>query len=242
MPSPFPGMDPYLESFSGDFHHTMIARSSYAIQKQLPKEMVARIDVREFVEPIESWPREEAEWFLRGGGTLENCEPSRQGFVQIIDRPSGRRVVTVIEVLKPSNKVPGPGRDLYLKKQEELKSAGISSVEIDLNRTGSRIFAAPFDRIPHGDRTPFAVSIRWGWKPLELAYYSITLSDRLPVIPIPLRQSDRDMPLDLQSLVNECFVEGRYDGDIDYRKEPDPPLSGEDAQWADKLLREQGRR
>jgi hypothetical protein len=65
MQSPFPGMDPYLEPLWGDVHHSMITRARDAIQKQLPRELVARINVREFVEPIESWPRNEGVRFLR---------------------------------------------------------------------------------------------------------------------------------------------------------------------------------
>jgi Protein of unknown function (DUF4058) len=148
----------------------------------------------------------------------------------------------VIEILKPSNKVPGMGRDLYLKKQEELESAGASSVEIDLNRTGRHVFSAPFDGITDGDRTPYAVCVRQGWKPLESALDPIPLREPLPVISIPLRQTDRGIPLDIQSLLVACCADGRYADDIDYREEPDPPLTGDDAEWADALLREQGRR
>jgi hypothetical protein len=235
-------MDPYFEQFSGDLHHTMITYACVAIQKQLSSELVARIDVREFVEPLESWPRKEAEWFQKRGGTLENCEPTRQGFIQILDRTSGRRIVTVIEILKPSNKVPGIGRDLYLKKQEELKSTGASSVEIDLNRTGKHAFSAPLDRVTGGERTPYAACVRHEWKPLEFAIYPIPLQVPLPVVAIPLRQTDRAFPLDLQSVLVACCADGRYADDIDYREAPDPPLTGDDAQWADALLREQGRR
>jgi hypothetical protein len=120
MHSPFPGMDPYLEQFWGDVHHSIITRIRDAIQKQLPRGLVSRIDSREFIEPIESWPSDEAAKFVRMGGSLEHSEPARQGFVMIIDRISGRRMLTVIEILKHSNKLAGPGRDLYLKKQEEL--------------------------------------------------------------------------------------------------------------------------
>ena len=67
----------------------------------------------------------------------------RQGFIEIIDLKAGRRVVTVIEILRPSNKVPGPGRDLYLKKQRELREGNVSLVEIDLLRQGSRVLSAP---------------------------------------------------------------------------------------------------
>ena len=240
MRSPFPGVDPYLEQFSGDLHHTIIVRARHAVQKLLPEEMIARIDVREFIEPIESWPRDEAERFVRLGGSLEDSEPASQGFIQITDRTLGRRVITVIEILKPSNKVPGPGHDLLLKKREEIHQARASLVEIDLNRTGGHVLSAPFDRVPDGLRTPYAACVSRGWKPLDFEYYPISLRERLPAIAIPLRQTDRDLPLDLQSLLEECCEESRYVDDIDYREDPDPPLTPDDAQWADTLLREQG--
>jgi hypothetical protein len=242
MQSPFPGMDPYLERFWGDVHHSMITRARDAIQKQLPRELVARIDVREFVEPIESWPRAEAATFLRLGGSLEHCEPARQGFIQIIDRTLDRRVVTVIEILKPSNKSNGIGLELYLTNQEKLKSGGVSLVEIDLVRAGARDLSAPLDRIPKGHRTSYAVCVRRGWKLLESEHYLVPLPKRLPTIAIPLRQADQDIRLDLQTILNECCEEGRYVDDIDYREEPDPPLSTDDARWADTLLKEQGYR
>jgi hypothetical protein len=241
MRSPFPGMDPYLEDFWGDFHHSMIVRGSHALQKQLPKRLVARIDIREFLEPIESWPRDAAARFKRLALSVGYDEPMRQGFIQIIDVKAGRRAVTVIEITSPSNKVPGAGRDLYMNKQEELRRGGVSLVEINLNRTGSHILSVPFDRIPEGRHTPYAACIRRGWKSL-VEYFPISLREPLPTIAIPLRPTDRDVPLDLQALLNECCEEGRYVEDIDYREEPDPPLKSDDAQWADSLLREQGRR
>jgi hypothetical protein len=168
-------------------------------------------------------------------------EPVRQGYIEIIDIKSGRRVVTVIEVLSPSNKFPGPGRDLYIKKQEELRAGNVSLVELDLLRSGTKVLSAPFELIPDGHRTPYAACVRRGWKPLEFEYYRIPLRERLPAIAIPLRQTDRDVPVDLQALLDQCYQAAEYD-DIDYREEPDPPLKPDDAQWADSLLREQGRR
>jgi hypothetical protein len=170
------------------------------------------------------------------------AEPVQQGFIEIIDLKAGRRVVTVIEILSPSNKLPGPGRDLYVQKQEELKLGGVSLVEINLIRKGSPVLAVPFDRIPGGHRTPYAVCARRGWKNLEFEYYAIPLRERLPAIAIPLRREDRDIPLDLQAVLEECCEEGRYVEDIDYRQEPDPPLDPDDARWADALLREHGLR
>jgi hypothetical protein len=88
-------MDPCLVQYWGDIHHTMITYSRALIQKQLPADLVARIGERVFV--------------------VEQNEPVHQGYIEILDLKSSRRVVTVVEILGPSNKVPGPGRELYIK-------------------------------------------------------------------------------------------------------------------------------
>jgi len=251
MRSPFPGMDPYLEQFWGDVHHRLIIYLSDTLQKHLPGDLRARVDERVFVEPEEGKDRKiipdvrvvergrREDPVLRAGNGIavaeppvvhmEQDEPVRQGFIEIIDIKSGRRVVTVIEILSPSNKFPGPGRDLYVKKQEELRAGNVSLVELDLLRAGSKVLSAPFELIPDGHRTPYAACVRRGWKPLEFEYYRIPLRERLPAIAIPLRQTDRDVPLDLQALLDQCYEAAEYD-DIDYREEPDPPLSRDDAQ------------
>jgi hypothetical protein len=169
-------------------------------------------------------------------------EPEQQGYIEIIDLGSGRRVITVIEIISPSNKLPGPGCDLYLKKQEEFRQGGVSLVEINLNRTGSHVFMVPVNRIPEGQATAYAACIRRAWKPFDLEYYRLPLRERLPAIAIPLRPEDPYVALDLQAALDECCEEGRYPSDIDYRVDADPPLTGDDARWADALLREQGRR
>ncbi|MFO0889064.1 MAG: DUF4058 family protein [Isosphaeraceae bacterium] len=262
MPSPFPGMDPYLESYWGDVHHTLITYARSTLQKGLPGDLVARVDERVFVEPAEGLGRNivpDVRVVERPGGRgagrrsgngiavaepliirFDQSEPIRQGFIEIIDIKSGRKVVTVIEVLSPSNKAVGPGRDLYIKKQEELRAGGVGLVEIDLLRGGTRVLAVPFDRIPEGRRTPYAACCRRGWKPFEVEFFPIPLRERLPVLPIPLRQEDEDAVLDLQALIDECYDSGRYGDDIDYRDEPEPPLSPEDRRWAAELLRERG--
>ncbi len=264
MRSPFPGMDPYLEQFWGDVHHTMITLARSAIQKQLPADLRARVDERIFVEPDEGKPRNiapDVRVVERGRGSehgavagngvalaeplvihLDQDEPVRQGFIEILDIKSGRRVVTVIEILSPSNKAPGPGRDLYVKKQKECREAGVSFVEIDLLRAGARVLSVPFERIPDGHRTHYAACVCRGWRPQEVEYYRIPLRERLPAIAVALRQSDRDVALDLQVLIDGCYAEGGYGDDIDYREEPDPPLDADDAKWADTLLRASGLR
>jgi hypothetical protein len=110
-----------------------------------------------------------------------------------------------------------------------------------MSQTGrtNPLICGPFSS---AQQTPYSICVRRGWKPLEFEYYRIPLRERLPAIAIALRQSDPDVPLDLQALIDQCYETARYDDDIDYREEPDPHLKRDDAQWADTLLREQGRR
>ena len=68
------------------------------------------------------------------------------------------------------------------------------------------------------------------------------LWERLPVVKIPLRPDDADVPLDLQALVEQCYRNGAYEGTLNYAVDPDPPLFGADKEWADNWLHEKGLR
>ena len=168
-------------------------------------------------------------------------EPLSQGYIEIFDAGSGNRVITVIEFLSPANKVRGEGQDLYLRKQREVKAAGVSLVEIDLTRAGRRVIVLPPERIPPSHRTTYQVCVLRGWAARKVEIYRAPLSRRLPVIKIPLRESDADVPLDLQQLIDQCYRNGRYD-DMDYGAQPIPPLDSADATWAEELLQSKGLR
>ena len=167
-------------------------------------------------------------------------EPVTQRYIEIVDAASGNRVITVIEFLSPSNKLPGEGEGLYLqKKQQEVINAGASLVEIDLTRIGRRIFALSPDHIPPEHRTTYQICVRRGSYRYGAEIYRAPLSERLPVIGIPLRPTDKDIPLDLQALIDQCYKNGRYD-DIDYKAQLDPPLDEADAAWTDQRLKDKG--
>ena len=263
MKSPFPGMDPYMERRWGDVHHRLITYACDTLQAALPPELQAVMDLRLFVESedgpyravvpvvrvVEHRPSAEARQSTAATDlAVEDPlilrmvdEPARQAYLEIIDVASGNRVITVIEFLSPSNKVPGQGQDLYRRKQREVYAAGASLVEIDLVRSGQRVMFVQQAQIPPSHRTTYQVVVRRGWRALEAEIYRAPLEKRLPVIHIPLRQTDKDVPLDLQALVDQCYQNGRYDR-TDYRAEPLPPLEGTDAGWADELLRSKGLR
>ena len=262
MPSPFPGMDPYLERHWGDVHQSLVTYARDLLQPRLPRDLRARVEERVYVESPEGSERSmypDIRVVERGLGKSSPAptggvavaeplvvhvpdEPVTESYIEIIDVGSGKRVVTVIEVLSLSNKIPGEGQELYLQKQQELKQGHVSLVEIDLLRAGKRMLMLPPHRIPLSYRTIYQVCVRRGWQPSAVEVYRVPLRERLPTIRIPLREADADVALDLQVLVDQCFRNGGYDDDIDYKAEPDPPLGPEDAIWADELLRSQGRR
>ena len=255
MRSPFPGMDPYLEQHWGDVHHNLITFAQGLLNEYLPQGLRARVEERVVVD----LPSEDRTYYPdvrivererpgQGGGTVATCdvtpaeplevpflEPETQGFVEIIESGRGGRVITVLEVLSPSNKYAGRGRELYRQKQHDLMDAEISLVEIDLLRAGPHVLQVPLQQFPPSFRTPYKVCVHRGWKG-RAEIYRVPLRERLPAIRVPLRQTDADVPLDLQALVVQVYRHGRYD-DIDYTIPPVPPLDTEDAAWADELLR-----
>jgi hypothetical protein len=157
--------------------------------------------------------------------------------VEIVDREH-RQVVAVIEVLSPANKVLGSrGRASYEEKREEIMHSPSHFVEIDLLRSGepvhTREILPPCEYLVHLSRN--------SKRPKALAW-PIRLSQRLPVIPIPLKAGDPDARLDLQTVLTTAYDRARYDLSIDYTREPVPPLPPEWAAWADRLLKEKGLR
>jgi hypothetical protein len=254
-------MDPYLEQYWRDIHASMVIYARDQLQTKLPGDLRARVEERVFVEAGEEsrpvYPDVRIIQRGRGGGpSLSDAaaavaeplvlhldpEPFTETYVEIIDVATGKRVITVIEVLSLSNKLPGEGQELYLRKQREMLRSGVSLVEIDLLRAGERIIAFPFRQIPPSHRSTYQVCVHRGWQPRTFEVYAVPLQNRLPSVKIPLRETDSDVTLDLQSLIEQCYRNGGYDEDIEYGVALDPPLDGADTAWADELLRREGRR
>lgn len=260
MQSPFPGMDPYLEECWGDVHHNLITFAQGLLNDRLPRDLRARVQERVVVD----LPSEERAYYpdvrvveheRRGNGgpavapsdvavaeplEVPFLEPETQGFLEIVETRPERRVITVLEILSPSNKYAGRGREMYRKKQGDLVDGSISLVEIDLLRAGPHVLQVPLAQYPPSYRTPYKVCVHRAGK-ASAEIYAVPLRQRLPAIRVPLRETDADVPLDLQALISQVYRHGRYD-DIDYTVPPVPPLDPDDAIWADELLRAAGKR
>jgi len=256
-------MDPYLEQSWRDVHARLIIYAADHLQGRLPGDLRARVEERVVVEPGEGeWRNVYPDVRVVERGHAPSAavanetdvavmepivlhfedEPMTETSIEIIDVGSGKRVVTVIEVVSMANKLPGDSQQKYRQKRDELRAGGVSLVEIDLLRDGQRQFGFPYHRLPVSYRTTYQVFVRRGWEPSATEIYAVPLRQRLPTVKVPLRKSDADVPLDLQSLIEQCYRNGGYDADIDYRRDPHPPLVPDDDSWADELLRNQGRR
>jgi hypothetical protein len=164
----------------------------------------------------------------------------REVYLEIRDA-RGEEVITVIEVLSPTNKLPtGYGHPQYLEKQREILDSFVHLVEIDLLRDGFPTVAA--SALLHGEPYDYVVCVRRAPRRDRFELYLATVRDRLPRVRIPLRAGDPDVVLDLPTIFNRCYDNGDYGSLIDYTAPLDPPLSLVEAAWADQLLREKGRR
>lgn len=254
MPMVFPGMDPYIENQAWeDFHTRMIVTLSDQIVPTVQPKYFVRAEQRVYVERGGS----RAPQIMRadiGVATAQSTRPHRdraatvgtiepidvllglpeevvEPFLTIRDR-SSLEVVTVIELLSPSNKRPGSvGRAEYIAKRDAILNTRANLVEIDLVRGGTPI---PTDSplpdteyrvlVSRARRRPIAEAYCWG------------LRDLTARVPIPLSGDDTDASIDLQSAIELVYERAGYRHSIDYDVSPDPQLRDEDRMWAQSLL------
>lgn len=253
MPSPFPGMDPYLESPAiwSDFHATFTGTLRVDLNRILPRGYVARLDRYVWIDEPElsssallgkpdayvadTLDRIEEEGAVTTlaapvTGMLPVVERKGKPFIKVVDLER-HRVITVIELLSPANKTAGKDREAYLAKRNEYFVAQVNLVEIDLLRAGLR---APVNAaLPPAD---YYIIVSRALDFPRAGIWPITLRDPLPVIPIPLAPQDEMVWLALQPAFTRAFEDARYDEEINYHSPPDPPLRESEAFWARELL------
>ncbi|MCS6860892.1 MAG: DUF4058 family protein [Abditibacteriales bacterium] len=254
MPSRFPGMDPYVEGqVWKEFHNNFISEIQAALVPRLRPRYVVRLEERVYVErepngtshyiiPDVTLVEDTAPLTLTGGGSTATVaqpvaipvvmpEEVRELYLEVRLRET-HEVVTVIEVLSPDNKRTGSdGRREYLAKREIVLKSPAHLIEIDLLRGGTRLpMARP---LPPADYYVFVH--RSQRRPMADVWH-FTLRDPMPTIPVPLAGNDPDVSLDLQAVFNAVYDRAGYDYSLDYQHGTVPPLSEEEAAWAQGLL------
>ncbi len=259
MPSPFPGMDPYLEDSSiwPDLHSTLISHVREALQPQVRPKYVARVGERVEVAGLGTGyipdvmivePPMGAPFLPEVAGRLVADEPTvatflddevRIPFVEIIYRETGD-LVTIIEVLSLDNKV-RTGRERYLRKQEQILKSQVNLVEIDLLSIGQPSSVAHTNPDMEGPSSRYVVATSRGNRRHRVEYYAFGVRERLPRCRIPLRPEDPDVVLDLGAVFTRAYDVGAYDLITDYSGPPPVHLSIEDGRWMVRLLAEMRR-
>ncbi len=147
-----------------------------------------------------------------------------------VRRMDGGQIVTVVELLSPSNKAAGKDREKYLSKRQRLLDSRAHFVELDLLRGGQRMPVRPLPPID------YCVLVSRRQRRPNVDLWPLTLRDPLPHLPIPVRRGDSEPLIDLRAVLDRVYDEAGY-GPRLYRTDPDPPLSPADAEWAAGLLR-----
>jgi len=261
MPSPFPGMDPYLErpSLWPDVHNKLISELQSELNPRLPAKYVARMEARVYVMEegdsgrailvpdlrIEKSTTAADRRSAKAVATIEVAEPLEyllafeeeisESYLTIQDRDR-EALVAVIEVLSHPNKMAGSaGRTSFLNKKREVLASDVHWIEIDLLRKGERLPASP--PLVASD---FRVTVSRGNARKMARYWPIQVRQKLPAIGIPLRGKDAEIAVDLGVVLNTAYDRAAYQRSINYSLPPDPPLSPTDTKWANALLRAKG--
>jgi Protein of unknown function (DUF4058) len=223
MPSPFPGMDPYLEDESiwPQFQHQLVASLYQIVLPGLVDRYRARMHQRTYVteEPLFT--------------SIIRRERIEE-FIEVRQRGDGR-LVTLIDVASPINKTLPQGRTAYLETRRQARAQGASIVEIDLSLQGAPLLEYSRDGLPEWD---FAVTVTRCAQPERYEIYTSTLPKRLPRFKVPLAADDRDTVLDLQATFARAFDHGNFAGQIDYTRDPATKIAEAHRTWIADWLRQ----
>lgn len=244
MPSPFPGMDPYLEgTLWPDVHQRLATKISEVLTLNIRPRYVARLAIKTVrenmpsteinvmysdVEIIRRQLRETAAAPYLPTIVAAPASPIspaitvpvfefKQRMVTVeIYTVENKELVTCIEVLSPANKR-GEGLRQYLQKRTRLHRAGVHLLEIDLTRRGRRpMFVADAVEPEQVKASPYLISL-WRADQSVLQVWTARLDEKLPTVAVPLREPDSDVPLDLASILADVYDAAAYDLSIDYR-------------------------
>jgi hypothetical protein len=266
MPSPFPGMDPYLENADvfGGFHDQFIVHLAESLQAVLPPPYYAKGRQRIWVERTDGGRLPDVSVVRSAVWTSSKLETDsavatlpvtmpvqitvdqipwtefHETYLEVYTKQDDeRRLVTAIELLSPSNKASGEkAHGEYRRKQDEVLSAEVNLIEIDLLRGGPHTTAVPRRELQSRcGPCDYHVCLHRFDKPKDYFIYPIQLTERLPTIAIPLLPNIPPVEVPLQSVFERCYDAGPYRLEINYALDPPPPaLLPERLAWVRSLL------
>jgi hypothetical protein len=216
-------MDPYLEDAAlwPAFHHQLVACLYQILLPGLVDRYRARVVQRHYT-------TEQALF------TSVVCDEHHEDCIEIRQRSDGR-LITLLDVVSPANKTSAEGRDAYLAKRREGRTANANLVELDLVLQGQPMLDYSRDGLPDWD---YAVTVTRSTQPERYEIYTATLQKRLPRFRLPLAADDRDTVLDLHTAFARCYDQGGFGSKIDYGRDPAAQLADDDRRWLNDVLRQ----
>ncbi len=221
MPSPFPGMDPFLEEEKlwPVFQHHFVASLYQTLLPNLIDRYRARVGHRVYATEMALF-------------TSVIREEHQEEFIEIRQR-NDNRLVTFIDVVSPTNKLTPPGRAAYLERRREARVQNASIVEIDLSLQGEPMLEYSREGLPEWD---YAITVTRSLQPERYEIYTSTLQKRLPRFKLPLAMDDRDTVVDLQVAFARAYDQAGFEKRIDYKATPAAVKDQEDRRWLHELL------
>lgn len=264
MPSPFPGMDPYLESPAHwpDFHFRFISALADAINARVPDRYVARINEHVMAITPTVWEEDEGSVYVpdvtllsspyteQSGGELDGADASAAAVQTPVVMENVRYAEDHTEAYVQLVRLPDMAVitvfELLSPTNKYGEGRGIYS-EKRRQFLAQPIHIIELDLLRAGARLQFdrqlpsahyhAFVSRTEHRP-KTDVYSWSIHDPLPTIPIPLQSPDADVHLPLGESLSAAYDSGRYRRLIDYTAVPPrPPLSQVDEQWVRQMGR-----
>ncbi len=255
MPSPFPGMDPYLEqsAFWSSFHSRLIVALADALAPQLRPRYYVEMETRTYTDTPDAGEvlvgipdavilsRQTAP-LTKSPGALTVQPMPQQVTIPIpteikeryleVREVSSNAVITVVELLSPKNKRPGKGRTVYQGKRQIILGSASHLVEIDLLRADPPLPMEGAVQLAH-----YRILVSRAVSRPQAEPYAVTVRGPLPCFPLPLQATDESVLVDLSAIVQGVYDRASYDLRIDYSQlPPPPPFSEADRAWMQNLL------
>ncbi len=257
MPSPFAGMNPYLEhpSLWAGIHHRLITAIANDLAPKLRPTYIVAIEERVYevngdaallvgVPDVSvqrslslALPSESNLAVVSPTMPIEVVLPMPEILTEAyleIRAVETEEVVTIIEVLSPKNKQVGIGLLQYETKRLKILGSATHLVEIDLLRQGN-----PMAMVGQ-PQSHYRIVVSHSEIRPKAHLYGFNLQAQIPQFTVPLRAGELEPTIDLKPLLDEIYDQGSYDLRIDYNRPPIPVLSELEMVWVKESLQQQG--
>ena len=155
-----------------------------------------------------------------------------ENFLEVHEVSTGK-LVTIMELLSPANKLHEEGRKQYQQKRDHVLLSQTNLVEVDLLRAGE-----PMPIFGQEIQSDYRILVSRGWQRPRGQLYPFNLRQSIPLFSLPLLREDEAPEVDLGAILHALYDRARFDLRLDYAQPPVPPLFDEDAAWAKELLSE----